>query len=85
MKKYVYAIRDNKLGSFGIPVLIENDAVAIRQFGDIITNGGDSVMTKHPSDFTIYRLGEFDSNTGKFENVDCPVALATGSDYAVKE
>lgn len=84
MKKSVYAIRDNKLGSFAVPVLIENDAVATRQFGDIILNGGDNVMTKHPSDFTLYRLGEFDCKSGKFENVDCPVALATGSDF-VKE
>ena len=85
MKKSVYAIRDNKMGSFGVPVLIENDSVAVRQFGDIISNGGDNVMSKHPSDFTLYRLGDFDSTSGKFENVECPVALATGSDFAIKE
>lgn len=82
MKKSVFSIRDNKLGSFGVPVVIDNDAVAIRQFGDIIANGGDNVMTKHPSDFTLYRLGDYDMHTGKFDNLDCPVALATGSDYA---
>lgn len=85
MKKNVYAIRDNKLGSFGTPVLIENDAVAVRQFGDIIANGGDNVMTKHPADFTIYHLGAYDLSTGKFVNLDCPKSLATGSDFAIKE
>lgn len=85
MKKSVYSIRDNKMASFGIPVIIENDAVATRQFGDVIVSGGDNVMCKHPADFTLYNLGEFDSATGKFENLDCPVALATGSDFAVKE
>lgn len=85
MKKSIYSIRDNKLGSFGTPVLIDNDAVAIRQFGDIIANGGDNVMSKHPSDFTLYHLGFVDLQTGKFENLECPIALATGSDFAIKE
>lgn len=83
MKKLVYSIRDNKMGSFNVPVLIENDAVAVRQFGDLISRGGDSVMSIHPEDFTLYKLGEFDSSTGKFTNLDCPSALATGSDFAI--
>lgn len=81
--KNVYSIRDNKMGSFNVPVLIENDAVAIRQFGDLISRGGDSVMSIHPSDFTLYLLGQYDSNRGRFKNLDCPVALATGSDFAI--
>lgn len=81
MKKRVYSIRDNKMASFGVPVIIENDAVATRQFGDVIMSGGDNVMCKHPADFTLYYLGEYDMNTGKFENEPCPVALATGSDF----
>ena len=85
MKRLVYSIRDNKMGTFNVPVLIENDAVAVRQFGDIVTRGGDNVMTLHPSDFTIYCLGEFDCNTGKFTNLDCPKALATGSDFAIEK
>lgn len=84
MKKRVYSIRDNKLASFGVPVLIDNDAVATRQFGDIITSGGDNVMCKHPADFSLYFIGEYDMSTGKFKNVDCPVSLATGSDF-IKE
>lgn len=83
--KNVYSIRDNKMGSFNVPVLIENDAVAVRQFGDLISRGGDSVMSIHPSDFTLYKLGEFNSHTGKFKNLDCPAALATGSDFAIQE
>ena len=85
MKKSVYAIRDNKLGTFQIPVLIENDAVAVRQFGDLIIHGGDNVMSLHPADFSLYRLGEFDCKSGKFENLDCPASLATGSDFAINK
>lgn len=84
--KNVYAIRDSKMESFGLPVLVENDAVAVRQFGDVITKGGDVCMAQHPADFALYRLGEYDSKTGKFSNLDCPALLANGADFLnVKE
>lgn len=81
MKKLVISIRDNKMESFNSPVLTDNEAVAIRQFGDVVQRGGDSVISLHPSDFTLYVIAEFDAITGKFENLDCPKALATGSDF----
>lgn len=82
MKKLVISIRDNKLESFNTPVLADNEAVAIRQFGDIVQRGGDSVISIHPSDFSLYVVAEFDLVTGKFKNLDCPKVLATGSDFA---
>lgn len=81
MKKLVISIRDNKMESYNSPVLVDNEAVAIRQFGDIVQRGGDSVISLHPSDFTLYVVAEFDPITGKFANLDCPKALATGSDF----
>lgn len=84
MKKSIYAIRDDKMESFGVPVIIENDAVAIRQFGDVLSKG-DSVMTAHPEDFTIYCLGSYDSVDGRFENFDIPRKLANGADFGSKE
>ena len=85
MKKLVISIRDNKLESFNQPCLCDNESVAIRQFGDIVQRGGDSVIALHPSDFTLYVIAEFDPVFGKFENLDCPKALATGSDFAVNK
>lgn len=85
MKKRVYAIRDDKLECFAQPVLVDNDAVAVRQFGDIISAGNDHIMGKHPGDFALYHLGEYDMHTGIFENLPCPAILARGSDFAKKE
>lgn len=81
MKKLVISIRDNKMESFNSPVLADNEAVAIRQFGDVVQRGGDSVIALHPSDFSLYVVAEFDLSTGKFTNLDCPKVLATGSDF----
>ncbi len=80
MKK-VYSIRDNKMETFGTLVYIDNDAVAVRMFGDLILGDKESLMGKHPADFGLYKLGEFDDNTGKMVNLDAPSLLAIGSDF----
>lgn len=85
MNKLVVAIRDNKMESYNMPVLVDNEAVAVRQFGDVITRGGDSVMSHHPADFSLYVLGTFDLKSGRFENLDCAKLLAVGSDFENKE
>lgn len=77
----VYAVRDNKMESFGKPIIMENNAVATRAFGDIITSDKQSMMSMHPADFSLYLLGEYEDSTGKFYNLDCPTLLATGSDF----
>lgn len=79
--KNVYCVRDSKMEYFATPVLIENDAIAMRQFGDVILKGGDTVMGQHPADFSLYAVATFDSTTGKFENLECARLLAVGSDF----
>lgn len=77
----VYAVRDNKMESFGKPFTMENNAVALRAFGDVIMNDKTNLMALHPADFSLYFIATYDETTGKFVNVDCPSVLATGSDF----
>lgn len=81
MMKKVYSIRDNKMETFGTLVFIDNDAVAVRMFGDLVLNDKDSLIGKHPADFGLYMLGDFDDSTGRMSNLDAPVLLAIGSDF----
>lgn len=81
MVKKVYSIRDNKMESYGQLVFIDNDAVASRMFGDLVLNDHDSLIGKHPADFGIYCLGEFDDKTGRFENLEAARLIAIGSDF----
>lgn len=80
----VYAVRDNKMESFGKPFTMENNAVALRAFGDVIMNDKTNLMALHPADFSLYLIASFDEVSGKFSNVDCPSILATGSDFLNK-
>lgn len=62
MKLPVYAIRDVRSTFTGLTV-DTNDATAVRNFAHAVMQVG-SIMNSHPQDFSLYRLGEFDTDTG---------------------
>lgn len=62
MKLPVYAIRDVR-STFTSLTVDTNDATASRNFAHAVMQVG-SIMHSHPQDFSLYRLGEFDTDTG---------------------
>lgn len=71
----VYSVRDVCNG-FGSPICDHNDATAARSFNDAITRDG----VYRPTDYDLYRIGEFDTNTGRVTCLDYPELVARGSD-----
>lgn len=65
MKYPVYSIRDAKTG-FMTPTVDMNDVAAARNFEHAVMNSA-SLMNSHPGDYALYRIGEFDSESGKIE------------------
>ena len=76
MKRPVYAIHDEFTG-FGSPFVDVNDASAQRNFAFAINNNGDT-MTFSPKDYALYKLGEFDHESGAFEPLPCPLLVVRG-------
>ena len=64
MKLNVYSIYDNASSLFSRPFFTQSDGEAIRSFSDIATDA-EHPIGKHPADYTLFRLGIFDDNTGK--------------------
>ena len=64
MSKVYYAVFDRKAEIYSQPFLEIKDGTAIRAIQDIVINNKDHAFAKHPSDFSLHRLGEFDENTG---------------------
>jgi hypothetical protein len=64
MSKVYYAVFDRKAEIYSQPFLEIKDGTAIRAVQDIVINNKDHAFAKHPSDFSLHRLGEFDENTG---------------------
>ena len=62
MKYPMYSIRDAKVG-FMTPTIDQNDAAASRNFEHAVLNAA-SLMNSHPGDYALYRIGEFDTESG---------------------
>lgn len=78
----VYCVRDIKAG-FQTPVTQVNDDVAVRAFASVVAKG-DSVISDHPADFSLYRIGGFNADLGKLIPEELLVLLAEAKDF-VKE
>lgn len=74
----VYAIRDAKVG-FLSPTVEINDEIARRNFENAILNADHSLFFTHPDDFSFYRLGSFNSDSGLFEASPLPEFLCSAS------
>lgn len=63
----VYSVFDSKLAAFGRPWYELKDASAIRVFTDAVNDGSNvnNQWHKHPEDFSLYYLGEFDDGLGE--------------------
>lgn len=67
MKYYLYSIRD-KYRSFMQPMMDTSKEAAKRGFGVAINNGPQE-LGYAPSDFDLYKVGEFDSDSGEIKAV----------------
>lgn len=77
MKFGIYAVRDVKVGFQSISVQ-PNDAAAVRGFESTVINS-DSVLFTHYEDFSLFKLGEFDAESGRITALDLPIQLIEAS------
>lgn len=83
MTHKVFAIYDEKAENYGRPIFLPNDGLAIRSFSDSIQEQG-SVIARHPADYRLHLLGEYDDRTGSFKSLSNPKFLAVASDFVNK-
>ena len=63
MKLKACSIYDSKSQAWMTPMFFQATAQAMRSFGDAI-NDGKSEFAKHPEDYTLFEVGEFDPQNG---------------------
>lgn len=67
MKKLLFSTYDSKINSYQPPFTAEHAGEAIRAF-ERASNDPESNIYHYPSDFTLFEIGIFDTETGKIEN-----------------
>lgn len=76
----VFAVFDSKGKYFKSPFMMRSKGEAIRAFSDI-ANDKEHEICKHASDFTLFHLGSFDFETGKYTNEITPVSLGVAIEF----
>lgn len=76
----LYSIRDIKTG-FMTPVMEANDASAVRNFYHTVQNS-EGILFTFAQDFTLYRIADFDAETGKITPLVPIVQIADGASAA---
>ena len=82
MKHYVFTVFDSKAAAYLPPFFLHTKGLAIRAFGEAACDSNHQ-FGRHPADFTLFCIGRWDDNTGKFEQnrsfEDLGTALGIGS------
>lgn len=76
----VVAVRDSALNAFARPMCVPTTGIGIRSFMDEYKRDG-SELSKHPGDYSLWMLGMFVEETGKFvQEDDMPRQLVRAAD-----
>ena len=83
MKLMMYAVYDRAAMAFLPPFFTNNEGLAVRGFADA-TNNPETQFFRHPQDFSLNELGNFDDNSGVFELLHEPKRVCTAMDVKIK-
>lgn len=68
MKMYILVLRDIKANYFLPPMFVPNIFAAQRDLADELQRPDNtSAPARHPEDFELWQLGEYDTETARFE------------------
>lgn len=77
---HTFTIYDIKAQNYHIPYNLKNEAIAQREFADIV-NDTNTTINKHPEDYTLFKIGTWDDQTAQFKQKKSPISLGTGVEF----
>ncbi len=80
MKQLIFAVYDSKSEMFNQPMFLKAKGEAIRAFSDE-ANRPDSAIYKHPGDYTLFCIGDYNVDTGLLVPLPTPTSLGLAIEY----
>lgn len=68
MRTQCFGVFDKKGGVYATPFFCIREGAAIRSFQDI-ANNPETTVYRHPEDYELFHLGDFDDESGEFSPV----------------
>lgn len=84
MKKFLYSVYDKVAQVYQNPWIESCDQTAARAFSIALADEG-SVFNLCPTDFILYRVGQFNDVTGVFCDCELPVKVLDGHEVKSDE
>lgn len=81
MIQKVFGVRDGKALAFLQPFYSVSSGSAIRAFDDTVNATDGNQIAKHPEDYVLYEIAEFDDCTGEFKCCTPLKLLGSGVDF----
>lgn len=76
MKLVLLSLFDEKVGAYMTPFFAQSVGAGVRSVADLVNGGGQEPPAKHPDDFKLYAMGEFD-DAGVLTPVTPPQLVAS--------
>lgn len=78
----ICAVKDMALDAYAPPMFVPHVNIAIRSFTDEVNRADQqNQLYRHPDDFLLYHMGNYDTDNGKFiQNDEHPRLLARAKD-----
>lgn len=84
MQVKVFSCYDSKAAAYAQPFFSPTVVTGRRAFGDACADP-NTMLNKHPEDFTLFLLGTFDDQLGSFDLLSPPESLGLASSYLTQE
>ena len=75
-----FSIYDCKADVYNVPFFSVSSGVASRMFFDLVSDSRSTIHA-HPSDFTLYEIGDFDEKPGLVISYDKPHLVCSASEF----
>lgn len=76
----IFSVFDSKTKIYSQPQFMLNKGVALRTWVDV-ANDPQSAISKHPGDYSLFKLGVFNDETGQITMDDAYENLGTALQY----
>lgn len=84
MKMQMFTVLDTKSDYYHNPFLARTKGEAIRMFADTVQDK-NTLFAKHPADFVLFHLGEFDNATCDFDLFAAPVSIGKAVEFVADQ
>jgi len=83
-KLQIFSVWDKKVAAYFRPFYSPNTAAAVRALEDDVNNP-ETPMAKHPGDYALYLLGEFDDASGVITPKQMPVLIEEAQNLKIEK